>query len=226
MDRIARARHQHHVARRGDRLRHVGEAFLGAERDDHLALRIELHAEAAAVIGGLRAAQPGDAARGGIAVGARLADGLHQLLEDMRRRRQVGIAHAEVDDVGAAGAGRRLQPVDLLEDVGRQPPYPVKSSIVPATCSSSPRPRKPLSGRCPKGETSIAAPARVPERSGQPPQARSRARLQRRDLTRVGGRGPALRDQRQLRLDRLDLLHAERLLARASRSSARLEDSG
>ena len=57
VDRIARVGHQHDVARRGDRLRHVGEAFLRAERRDHLALRIELHAEAAAVIGGLRAAQ-------------------------------------------------------------------------------------------------------------------------------------------------------------------------
>ena len=34
MDRIGRIGHQHHVARRRDRLRHVGEAFLGAERHD------------------------------------------------------------------------------------------------------------------------------------------------------------------------------------------------
>ena len=33
---------------------------------------------------------------------------------------QVRIAHAEVDDVGAAGARGGLQPVDLLEDVRRQ----------------------------------------------------------------------------------------------------------
>ena len=57
MDRIARVGHQHDVARRGDRLRDVGEAFLGAERGDDLRVRIELHAEAARVIGGLRAAQ-------------------------------------------------------------------------------------------------------------------------------------------------------------------------
>ena len=58
--------------------------------------------------------------RGRIAVGARLAGRLDQLLDDVLGRRQVGIAHAEIDDVGAAGAGRGLDPVDLLEDVGRQ----------------------------------------------------------------------------------------------------------
>ena len=57
VDRIARVGHQHDVARRGDRLRHVGEAFLGAERGDDLGVGIELHAEAALVIGGLGAAQ-------------------------------------------------------------------------------------------------------------------------------------------------------------------------
>ena len=107
VDRVARARHEHDVARRGDRLRHVGEAFLRAERGDDLALGVELHAEAAGVIGGLRAPEPGDAARGGVAVGARLRDRLDQLVEDMRRGRQVGIAHAEIDDVGAA---RRARP--------------------------------------------------------------------------------------------------------------------
>ncbi len=57
MDRIARVRHQHHVARRRDGLRDVGEALLRAERGDDLGVGIELHAEAALVIGGLGAAQ-------------------------------------------------------------------------------------------------------------------------------------------------------------------------
>ena len=120
MDRVARVRHQHDVARRGDRLRHIGEAFLGAERGDDLGLGIELHAEAALVIGGLGPAQPGDAARRGIAVGARTPDGVLQLLDDMGGRRQVGIAHAEVDDVGPGIARLGLRAVDLLEDIGRQ----------------------------------------------------------------------------------------------------------
>jgi hypothetical protein len=58
------------------------------------------------VIGGLRLAQAGDAARGRVAVGPRLAQRLLQLLDHMGRRRQVRIAHAEVDDVGARHSAR------------------------------------------------------------------------------------------------------------------------
>ena len=83
VDGIGRVGHQHDVARRGDRLRHVGEALLRTEGDDDLRLRIELHAEAARVIAGLGAAQAGDALRGGIAVGARLADRLDELVDDV-----------------------------------------------------------------------------------------------------------------------------------------------
>ena len=126
MDRIARIRTQDDVAGRGDRLRDVGKAFLRAQRRHDLGLRIELHAEAPLVIGGLGLAQAVDAARGRIAVGPRLAQRLLQLLQHMRRRRQVRIAHAEVDDVGAGVPRGRLGPVDLLEDVRRQAADAVK----------------------------------------------------------------------------------------------------
>src|SRR5450631_4124325 len=56
----------------------------------------------------------------------RLADRLDQLVDDVLRRRQVRIAHAEVDDVGAARTRRSLQPVHLGEDVGRQTLYTVE----------------------------------------------------------------------------------------------------
>ncbi len=120
MDRIARIGHQHDVAGRGDRLRDIGEAFLRTERRDDLRFGIELHAEAARVIGRLRAAQSGHALRGGIAVGARLAERLFQLVDDMLRRGQIGIAHAEIDDIGACVACRCLGAIDLLEHIGRQ----------------------------------------------------------------------------------------------------------
>ncbi len=112
--------HNHHVARTGDRLRHVGEAFLGAERRHDLRVGIDLHAEAAGVIGRLGAAQAGNALGGGVAVDPVLGDRLDQLVLDVLRRLQVRVAHAEVDDVGASLAGRRLDAVDLLENVGRQ----------------------------------------------------------------------------------------------------------
>ena len=47
---------------------------------------------------------------------------LAQLLDDMRRRRQVGIAHAEVNDIRTIGAQACLGHVHLLEHVGRQAP--------------------------------------------------------------------------------------------------------
>ena len=89
--------------------------------DHHLGVGIELHAEAAPVIGGLRLAQALDALGGGIAVGARIAHRLDQLVDDMLGRRHVRIAHAEIDDVLAARARLGLELVDLLEDVRRQP---------------------------------------------------------------------------------------------------------
>jgi hypothetical protein len=106
VDRIGRVRAQHDVAGRRDRLRHVGEAFLGAERRDDLRIGIELHAETARVIVGLRAAQAGNAARGGIAMRARVLTTSHQLVDDGFGRRQIGIAHAQVDDVGATRLAR------------------------------------------------------------------------------------------------------------------------
>src|SRR5262249_29535123 len=44
----------------------------------------------------------------------------------MGRRRQIGIAHAEVDDVGASIPRGRLGPIDLLEHVGRKAANAVK----------------------------------------------------------------------------------------------------
>ena len=120
VDRVARVRHQHDVAGRGDRHREVGEPLLGAEGGDHLGLGVELHPEAAGVVAGLGAAQAGDALGRRIAVGARAAHGLDELLDDMRGRVHVGVAHAEVDDVHALGAVAGLQPVDLGEDVRGQ----------------------------------------------------------------------------------------------------------
>ena len=44
----------------------------------------------------------------------------HSLSTMCSRHRQIGIAHAEIDDVDALGAQARLQLVDLLEHVRRQ----------------------------------------------------------------------------------------------------------
>ena len=123
---ITRIGAQHHVARRGDRLGHVGKALFRPQRRDDLGLGIEFHAEAPVIIGRLRLAQAGNSARGRVAVGSRLAQRLLQLFDDMRRRRQVRITHAEIDDIGTSIPRGRLGPVDLLEHIRRQTAYAVK----------------------------------------------------------------------------------------------------
>ena len=126
MDRIGRVRAEDDVAGCCDRLRHVGEAFLRAEGGDNLRIRIELHVETTGIIGGLRAAQAWNALGRGIAMGAWVLDHFAKLVDDRLRGRKIGIAHAEVDDVGPTGSRARLQTVDLFEHVRRQAPDFVK----------------------------------------------------------------------------------------------------
>src|SRR3546814_13840337 len=57
------------------------------------------------------------------AVRARIGQGLRQLVDDVLRRRLVGIAHAEVDYVLAGGARLGLQGVDLGKNIRRQALY-------------------------------------------------------------------------------------------------------
>jgi hypothetical protein len=120
VDRIGRVRTDDHVAGGGQGLGQVGEAFLGAQGGDHLGVGVQLHAEPAAVIAGHGLAQAGDALGRRIAAGLGVARGFDQLVDDVLGRGHVGIAHPEVDDVGALGAQARLDLVHLFEDVGRE----------------------------------------------------------------------------------------------------------
>ena len=120
VDRIARVGHQHRVAAVERREHQVRDALLRADRDDRLGVRIELDAVAALVPLADRAAQPRNALRHRVAVRVAALRRLDQLVDDVRGRRPVGIAHAEVDDVLAAPAGRHLSSVGDVEDVRRQ----------------------------------------------------------------------------------------------------------
>jgi hypothetical protein len=53
-------------------------------------------------------------------VGGRLRSDFAQLVDNVLGRGAIGVAHAEVDDVLAARALRRLHRVDFGEDVGRE----------------------------------------------------------------------------------------------------------
>ena len=81
----------------------------------------------------------------------------------MGRRRQVRVAHAEVDDVGAGVARDRLGAVDLLEHVGRQALDAMKFFH---------RPRL-LQPACPAGRNSTSDPVPRCLRAGRRPQRRA-----------------------------------------------------
>ena len=118
VDRIARVWDKDDVAGCGNRLREIGEPLFRSERDDNLALGVELDPEAARVIAGAGAAQPRNATRYGISVRPRILHRFDEFGDDMGRGRSVGITHTEIDDVASRGARRRLQRIDLAEDIG------------------------------------------------------------------------------------------------------------
>lgn len=96
----------------------VRQAFLGADGNDGFAFRVDLHVVAVTVPVRDGPAQARDAARGGVAMGVfALGDGA-ELLDDMRRGRPVGIAHAQVDDVLATATSGHLQFGGDIENVG------------------------------------------------------------------------------------------------------------
>ena len=121
VDGIGGARAEHDVAGAEHGEREVPDALLRAHGDDRLRVGVEVDGEAALVPVADRDPQLVDAARHRVAVVGRLAHGLDQLLDHVRRARPVGVAHREVDDVLARPAGLELQVADDVEDVRREP---------------------------------------------------------------------------------------------------------
>ena len=142
VDRVRRRGHQRGVPRADEHPHEVREALLGADGRHHLGLGVELDGELAPVEVGDRAAQLGDAPRGGVAVVARVVGGLGELVHRHVGRGQVGVPEAEVDDVTAGSPRRRLQVVDRGEDVGRQPVDPAELHRWKSTTRPTP-PRTP-----------------------------------------------------------------------------------
>src|SRR4029434_937133 len=93
------------------------------DRDDRLAVRIELDGVAAPVPVADGDTQLVDAAGHGVAMVRRLLGGLDQALHDVRRGRPVGIPHREVDDVLSGVPRRLLEIADDVEDIRREPLY-------------------------------------------------------------------------------------------------------
>ena len=75
-------------------------------------------------------------------MGTRIANSLDQFFNNMIRRRQIRIAHAEVDNIFALRARLRLQFVDLFKHIRRQALNTLKvlchksslASLIPCLC--------------------------------------------------------------------------------------------
>ena len=121
VDRIGGIRREHDVAGPDRDEDEVGEALLRADDRDHFRIRIELHAVVTTLVPlGRSQAQVRNAARRRVAVVARLLGRLADLLHDVGRRRNVRVAHPEINHVFAGGACGVAQLRDLGEDVRRQ----------------------------------------------------------------------------------------------------------
>ena len=118
---------QHPVARLQHREGQVGQTLLGPDGDDGFGFGVEDDAVAFAIPAADGHAQAGDAAGRRVAVVLGILRGFDQLGDDVLRGRQVGIAHAEVDDVLTAGRalvlrslttaniwGQALDPVEIV----------------------------------------------------------------------------------------------------------------
>ena len=123
---IARVGAEHDVARVDEREREVRDRLLRSDHADDLFLRVERQVEARLHErgGGLAEVFHADVRR--VAVGRRIARRFGQRGDDVRRRRQIRIADAEVDEVLTLLAFLVLERVDAREQVRGQLPDAVR----------------------------------------------------------------------------------------------------
>ena len=142
---IAGIRRDHGVARAYDGEQQVGEGVLGADGDDRFLVRVEFHTVVALVAVGDLLAQPADAARHRVAVIARVACGLDELVDDGRGVAPSGLPIPRSITSILGGARSRFHLVDDGEDVGRQ-----LLNAIKLVCAF--RALRPFyDGRCPAG---------------------------------------------------------------------------
>jgi hypothetical protein len=95
-------------------------ALLGANEGDDLLGGVELDPETPAVPVGGHLTEAAQAGIGRVLVRGRVLGRLAEGLYDVGRGGLVRVAHAQVDDIHAAGAHLVAQAVDLLEEIRRQ----------------------------------------------------------------------------------------------------------
>jgi hypothetical protein len=127
---ICGIRRDHHVARTDGRKKQVGERVLGADGDDGFLVGIEFHAVVVLVARGDFLAQARNAARLRIAMIARVARRLDQLVDHHARRGAVGVAHPHIDHIDLRGPRLGAHFVDDREHVGGQLLYAIEILLI------------------------------------------------------------------------------------------------
>ena len=126
VDRITRTRDDGSVATIEKHPHEVAEAFLRSDGVGDLGLDVEVDVPLALVEIGDRLAQLGKSPRHRVPMIAGDTGRLTEFLDGDRRRRDVGVAESEVDDVDAVPTSLDLQIVDDREHVRRQIGDPAK----------------------------------------------------------------------------------------------------
>ncbi len=116
--RIARVGQEHDIPRIDQGRDQMGDSLLGADQGEHFRPGVKLHLKLSPVKVGYRLPKLGTPHKTGVFHIVRTPNLLDQLLHNMLRGRQVGIANPEIDDIHSCRFHRFFFPVDFREHVG------------------------------------------------------------------------------------------------------------
>ena len=97
----------------------MGQAFLAADGSNALGLPVQIHSKAVLVKAADRPQQTRDTPGGGITMGFAVLDHLSQFVDDVLGSRLVGVAHAQIDDIGSLLAQTKFDVIEPSEQIGR-----------------------------------------------------------------------------------------------------------
>ena len=120
MDGVGGVGHQDHVPGLHRGQHQMRQALFGSDGGDGFGFGVDIHSKAAFVPIGDGHPEFGDPPGGGIAVVSPLARGFDELVHDVLRGGEVGIAHPQIDDVFPAPPGLHFDGVDRGKDIRRQ----------------------------------------------------------------------------------------------------------
>ena len=112
-------RHQRDVARIDIGQGKVDDPFFGTDQGHHFMLGVDINAVLPLAPAADRVLELRRPFKRGITVVLRVAERVDQRLVDLGRRRDIGIAHAEVDQVGSFGDLFGLDLVQLGKNIDR-----------------------------------------------------------------------------------------------------------